>query len=100
MEQRDPSIIDKNVYLSIIANKRVRKCRYRIKSREVDQRKLGIFETGGLYGLPVTELEIETAWWTVCSLTSKRSLTLLLAPTPEDQPLWVHRGKMLCRLEA
>jgi hypothetical protein len=30
----------------------------------------------------------------------KGSLTLLLAATPENQPLWVHRGEVLCSLEA
>jgi hypothetical protein len=86
--------------LGIIANKSVRKCRNRLKSREVDECKLGIFETGGLYGLPVTKLEAETAWWTVRSLTLKGSLTLLLAATPENQHLWVHRGEVFCSLEA
>jgi hypothetical protein len=84
--------------LGIIANKSVRKCRNRLKSREVDECKLGIFETGGLYGLPVTKLEAETAWWTVRSLTLKGSLTLLLAATPENQPLWVHRGEVFCSI--
>jgi hypothetical protein len=49
MGQRNPCIIDKNVYLSTIANKCIRKCRYGLKTREVDECKLGIFETGGLY---------------------------------------------------
>jgi hypothetical protein len=88
--------------LSIIANKSVRKCRYGLKLRKVDECKLGIFETGGLYGLPVTKLEAdsETAWWIVRSLTLKGSLTFLLTATPENQPPWVHRGEMLCSLEA
>jgi hypothetical protein len=33
-------------------------------------------------------------------LTLKSSLTLLLAATPENQPLWIHRGKVLCCLKA
>jgi hypothetical protein len=53
-----------------------------------------------LYGLSLTKLEAETAWWIVCSLTLKGSLTLLLAATPENQPLWVHRSEVLCSLEA
>jgi hypothetical protein len=84
MAQGNPGIIDKNVYLSIIANKSVRKCRYRLESREVDECKLGIFETGGLYGLAVNKSEAETAWWVVRSLTLKGSLTLLLAATPKN----------------
>ena len=101
LAQCNPGIIDKNIYLSIIADKSVRKCQYGLKSREVDECKLGIFETGGLYGLPVITLETETARWVLDrSLTLKGSLTLLLAATPEDQPLWVHRGEVLCSLEA
>jgi hypothetical protein len=33
-------------------------------------------------------------------LTLKRSLTLLLAAASKDQPLWVHRGEVLCCFEA
>jgi hypothetical protein len=97
MGQRNPCIIDKNVYLSTIANESIRKCRYGLKTREVDECKLGIFETGGLYGLPLTKLR---AWWIICSLTLKGSLPLLLAATSENEPLWVHRSEVLCSLEA
>ena len=34
------------------------------------------------------------------SHTSKSSLTLLLAATSKNQPLWIHRGKVLCCLKA
>jgi hypothetical protein len=34
------------------------------------------------------------------SLTLKSSLTFFSAATPENQPLWIHRGKVFCCLEA
>lgn len=62
MGQRDPCIIDKNVYLRTIANKSLRKCRYGLKTGEVDECKLSIIETGVSYGLSMSKLEAETAW--------------------------------------
>ena len=46
--QANPCIIDEDVYLQTITKERFRKGRNRCKSREVNERELYIFETGGL----------------------------------------------------
>ena len=52
MQDRNRGIIDEDVYLSIIANESIRKCRNGCELSEVDECKLDILKTGGLYGCP------------------------------------------------
>ena len=100
LTQRNRRIIDEDVYLSIIANEGVCKCRNRRKLSEVDECELSIFKPGGLYGLPGSVSDGKDTGPIGGSLTLNGRLTLLLAATAENQPLRVHRGKVLCGLEA
>jgi len=86
--------------LSTTANESICECRNGRELSEVDECKLSILETGGLYNCRVISSDTKEARSKCRSLTLKSSLTPLLAATPENQPLWIHRGKVLCSLKA